>query len=100
MNSGSGAYVINENVTLSWVVVGEVSNWAGASERLNIVHNTKTLQVGDTLVGAKSGASRTIASITDIMTMSNDGNAQNLDFETKGDTYLDFSETNPFGEVT
>jgi hypothetical protein len=34
------------------------------------------------------------------MTMSNDGNAQNLDFETKGDTYLDFSETNPFGEVT
>jgi hypothetical protein len=100
MNSGSGAYVINENVTLSGVVVGEVSNWAGASERLNIVHNTKTLQVGDTLVGAKSGASRTIASITDIMTMSNDGNAQNLDFETKGDTYLDFSETNPFGEVT
>ena len=100
MNSGSGAYVINENVTLSGVVVGEVSNWAGASERLNIVHNTKTLQVGDTLVGAESGASRTIASITDIMTMSNDGNAQNLDFETKGDAYLDFSETNPFGEVT
>mgnify|MGYP003646711996 CR=1 FL=1 len=100
MNSGSGAYVINENVTLSGVVVGEVSNWAGASERLNIVHNTKTLQVGDTLVGAESGTSRTIASITDIMTMSNDGNAQNLDFETKGDAYLDFSETNPFGEVT
>jgi len=100
MNSGSGAYVINENVTLSGVSVGEVSNWAGATESLNIVHNTKTLQVGDTLVGAESGTSRTIASITDIMTMSNDGNAQNLDFETKGDAYLDFSETNPFGEVT
>ena len=36
----------------------------------------------------------------DILTFANDGNAQNLDFETKGDTYLDFSETNPFGEVT
>ena len=100
MNSGSGAYVINENVTLSGVVVGEVSNWAGVSERLNIVHNTKTLQIGDTLVGAKSGTSRTIASITDIMTMSNDGNAQNLDFETNADNYLNFDEINPFGEAT
>ena len=65
-----------------------------------ISDSTETQQVCDTLVGAESGTSRTNASITDIMTMSNDGNAQNLDFETKGDTYLDFSETNPFGEVT
>ena len=34
------------------------------------------------------------------MTMNQDGNAQNLDFESKADNYLDFSETNPFGEVT
>ena len=34
------------------------------------------------------------------MTMNQDGNAQNLDFEQKADNYLDFSETNPFGEVT
>jgi hypothetical protein len=26
--------------------------------------------------------------------------AQNKDFEDKADGYLDFSETNPFGEVT
>jgi hypothetical protein len=34
------------------------------------------------------------------MTMSNDGSAQNKDFEDGADNYLDFSETNPFGEVT
>ena len=34
------------------------------------------------------------------MTMGNDGSADNLEFETKADGYLDFSETNPFGEVT
>ena len=53
-----------------------------------------------TLVGASSTASFNIETIVDILTFANDGNAQNLDFETKGDTYLDFSETNPFGEVT
>jgi hypothetical protein len=31
----------------------------------------------------------------------NDGTgADNADIETKADGYLDFSETNPFGEVT
>jgi len=32
------------------------------------------------------------------MTFGNDGNAQNKDFEDKDNDYLDFSETNPFGE--
>ena len=36
--------------------------------------------------------------ITDVMTFANDGNAQNKDFEDKDNDYLDFSETNPFGE--
>ena len=100
MNSGSGSYTINEPVTLNGTVVGEVSAWSGATEKLNLVHNTSTLAVGDTIVGSTSGTSRTINSITDVMTMENDGQAQNKDFEDKADGYLDFSETNPFGEVT
>ena len=51
-------------------------------------------------MGATSTTSRTIASITDTMTMAQDGNADNLDFEQKADNYLDFSETNPFGSPT
>ena len=97
---GSGNYVANENVTLNSVVVGEVISWNPTTRQLKIRDNTKTLVVGDVLVGADGNASHTIASIVDVMTMSNDGAADNLDFEQKADNYLDFSETNPFGEVT
>ena len=96
---GSGTYYANENITLNSVVVGEVVSWVASTRKLTIKDNTKTLAVGDTLVGA-NGASYTIGSITDVLTMSNDGNAQNKEFEDKADNYLDFSETNPFGEVT
>jgi len=98
MNSGSLAYAINEPLTLGGVTVGEVSAWAFSTETLNIVHNTKTLKAGDSLVGTISGCTRTIASIVDVMTFANDGGAQNKDFEDKDGSYLDFSETNPFGE--
>jgi hypothetical protein len=97
---GSGNYVNNENITLSSVVVGEVISWNPVTRNLRIRDNTKTLVVGDVLVGADGNASHTISSIVDVMTMGNDGTADNLDFETKADGYLDFSETNPFGEVT
>ena len=97
MNSSSG-YTIGENVTKDGVVVGEVQTSLGNATTL--IHNSATLSVGDTLVGVDSGVSDTIASINDVLTMGNDGSAQNKDFEDKADNYLDFSETNPFGEVT
>lgn len=99
-SGGSGIYYANENLTLNSAVVGEVVSWSPDDRKLTIKDNTTTLQVGDTLVGATDGASYTISSITDILTMSNDGNSQNKEFEDKADNYLDFSETNPFGEVT
>jgi hypothetical protein len=99
MNTGgSGTFYVNENVTLNSVVVGEVVSWNPSTRVLTIKDNTATLQVGDTLVGATNSASWDIASITDVMTFANDGNAQNKDFEDKDSDYLDFSETNPFGE--
>ena len=95
---GTGTYYVNENITLDSAVIGEVVSWVPSTRKLTIKDNTKTLQVGDTLVGATNGASYTIATITDIMTFANDGNAQNKDFEDNDTNYLDFSETNPFGE--
>ena len=96
--TGTGTYYANENVTLNSVVVGEVVSWVASTNTLTIKNNTRTLQVGDTLVGADNGASYDILTITDVMTMSNDPNAQNKEFEDKDTSYLDFSETNPFGE--
>ena len=96
--TGTGTYYANESVTLNSVVVGEVVSWVASTRKLTIKDNTRTLQVGDTLVGADNGASYDILTITDVMTMSNDPNAQNKEFEDKDTSYLDFSETNPFGE--
>lgn len=100
--NGTGTYLKEENITLGGTVIGEVASYSEAvtPHQLELIHVTTTLKVGDTLVGAKSSVSRTIASVSDLMTMSQDGLAQNLEFEGKADNYLDFSETNPFGEVT
>jgi hypothetical protein len=95
---GSGDYTLNENLTLSGAVVGEVVAWRGDDRLLTIKDNTKTLQVNDVLVGASSTASYTIQTITDVLTMGNDAMSQNKEFEDKDTSYLDFSEVNPFGE--
>ncbi len=97
---GTGNYTLNENVTLGGVVVGEVITWLPITRQLTLKDLTKTLLVGDTLIGESSAASYVIEDITDVMTMESSGQAENLEFEAQGDNYLDFSETNPFGEVT
>lgn len=97
---GSGNYTLNENVTKGGVVVGEVITWLPITRQLTLKDLTTTLLVGDTLVGASSTASYVIEDIVDVLTMESSGQAENLEFETQGDNYLDFSETNPFGEVT
>ena len=98
LGAGSGTYYANENVKLGNTVVGEVVSWSSSNRKLTIKDNTTTLKVNDTLVGADNDASYVISSITDVLTFKNDGDAQNKDFEDKDNNYLDFSETNPFGE--
>ena len=98
LSGGSGSYSLNENITLDGVVIGETVQWLGEDRTLTIKDNTKKLQVGDTLVGASGGASYDIQVITDVLTFSQDGQAQNKEFEDRDSDYLDFSEVNPFGE--
>ena len=104
VSNTSGEFTIQEVINYSGAATGEVIGWTpGAADevrKLTIKDVTRTLAVGDTLVGASSGKTVVIESITDVLTFANDGDAQNKDFEDKADGYLDFSETNPFGEVT
>jgi hypothetical protein len=97
MNNSSGTYIVNENITYNSAVIGEVVSWIPSTSKLTLKDVTKTLEVGDTLVGASTGASYDIQVITDIMTI-DDGLATNKEFEDNDSNYLDFSETNPFGE--
>ncbi len=99
MASGNGQnYVVNENVTKSGTVVGEVVAWNNITSKLTIKDVTTTLATTDVLVGATSTAQYTINSIDDRMVFSNDASAQNKDFEDQDSNYLDLSEVNPFGE--
>ena len=99
MASGNGQnYVVNENITKSGTVVGEVVAWNNITSKLTIKDVTTTLATTDVLVGATSTAQYTINSIDDRMVFSNDASAQNKDFEDQDSNYLDLSEVNPFGE--
>jgi hypothetical protein len=53
-----------------------------------------------TIVGADSSAAWYIQIDAVELDMAGDPFAQNQDFETSGDTIIDFSESNPFGEIT
>ena len=99
MASGNNKdYVVNENITKSGTVVGEVVAWNNITSKLTIKDVTTTLATTDVLVGATSTAQYTINSIDDRMVFSNDASAQNKDFEDQDSNYLDLSEVNPFGE--
>lgn len=61
------------------------------------------LTVGTTLTGEKSGVVSTITALFELSDTSeaaynNDPNAQNNPFEREGNSFIDFSESNPFGE--
>ena len=56
--------------------------------------------VADILTGVDSSATWYIQVDAVELAMTGDPNAQNQDFETSGDTIIDFSESNPFGEIT
>ena len=55
MTSGNGQnYVVNENITKSGTVVGEVVSWNNITNKLTIKDVTTTLATTDVLVGATS----------------------------------------------
>ena len=87
VSNTSGEFTIQEVINYSGAATGEVIGWTpGASDeirKLTIKDVTRTLAVGDTLVGASSGKTVVIESITDVLTFANDGDAQNKDFEDK-----------------
>ena len=64
----------------------------------------KTFTVGGTLTGVTSGYTGTIATVySDLTNQSGtswaaDEESQNIDFEITADGFIDFSESNPFGD--
>ena len=97
--TGVGTYIYNELVTgagsSTW---GYVRSWDLDTLELMVGNPNGDFYKGENIIGAGSSAKYTIANIIS----SNDQEDkydQNDIFETEGDNILDFSESNPFGQV-
>ena len=102
MTNITGAYTYGENITLNGNVVAECIGWTNVNtqspDTLLLRSLTTSISAGDVLVGETSGASATVQTDPNLLDL-DDGTSQNNEFETAGTNYLDFSETNPFGEI-
>lgn len=115
MDSGQG-YIIGETVaqafstgggslgTDDYTIKGEVTRWSDSDKILQIAHvgatdgkfhepTTTRLVIGQT-----SGAAATPTGISELQEIVND--AQNATFDDFESDFLDFSESNPFGDIS
>ena len=104
LDSASNGFTIGETATQTFstgvTMQGEISKWSDSDNILGLIH-----------VGASDGLYHTfttntqIASLTSVATVTLvtednqiSSNEQNTDFDTIGDGFLDFTESNPFGD--
>jgi hypothetical protein len=100
LNPGSG-YTSAPTFTLERspaAPYGEVVSWNPTTRKLVINNLTGVFKDNESVRGLTSNATWTI-NILDSYNMGEIEGAQNKYFETNGDIILDFSETNPFGEI-
>jgi len=96
---GTGNYTLGEVVTGAISgATGEVVSWNPTTRSLRLNNLTGEFKDNEAVVGATSGTSRTI-NVLDSYNMGEIEGAMNKYFEVKGDLILDFTETNPFGEI-
>lgn len=114
LDSASGGFVIGETVTqtLSTGVImrGEVSRWSDSDMILGLIHagaddgKFHTFTTGSVVVGSTNLTPFETAtystSLVNAVAEANQisSNEQNTDFNTVGLDFLDFSESNPFGD--
>ena len=112
--SGSGTFQYGEEVTQvldsDTTITGEVASVSTTT--IKVVQTRDSDNGSDTfwqvtagsvgnLIGQRSGATRPVTAVADDMTALEevDAQAQNKQFETIGNDFVDFTETNPFGEI-
>ena len=114
LGTGSGTFQVGEDVTQTnstsgITVTGEVSTVGTseieissqvASDGSNTLFAPTSGSAPGNIIGSTSGASYAISSKDAFSSIdSNDAYSDNEDFELIGNNFIDFSETNPFGEV-
>jgi hypothetical protein len=104
-----GGFTVGENVTQTFangtILTGEVAHWSDSDNILQLVNfgaddgAFHLPGVGRQVIGATSGNITTTTAVSEEIVESK--NEQNTTFETSNSvmSFLDFSETNPFGDV-
>lgn len=84
-------------------LVAEIVNWDASTNILEVAHigstdgKFRTFSAGTSITSVTSNITKTISLVGEELQVAN---SQNASFETTGDDIIDFSESNPFGEVT
>jgi hypothetical protein len=105
MNAGgSGTFTIDESVYQGANLAaatgkGVVVSWNAPTRTLRVNDTSGTFAAGTATIGATSSASWVLTS-HDTQALPTIPFADNKEYETLGDSILDFSEDNPFGDVT
>ena len=102
LSTGIGTYHLNERVVGS--ISGAeayVKKWDEANRKLDIAINTGDFTPGEYITGTASSARYQIFSWNDDLSTQAAGSEyfMNDEFETAADALLDFTESNPFGDV-
>ena len=107
--TGSNALNIGENIeylvdsAAGPKLVAEIVAWDASTNILEVAHvgstdgQWRTFSAGTTITSTETSITNTISSVGEELQQVF---SQNADFETEGDNIIDFSESNPFGEVT
>jgi hypothetical protein len=102
---GSGTFSIDESVYQGASLAaatgkGVVVSWDSLTRTLRVNDTSGTFAASTDVTGDVSGAVWSQASAADYQELPTTPFADNKEFETEGDSILDFSEANPFGDVT
>ena len=106
MDSAGGGYTIGETVIQSggtYDMKGEVTFWSDSGNELRLAHvgatdgNFHEFTTSDLVVGQTSSGAATPTLVEQLQEIQQD--AQNAIFDSFESDFLDFSESNPFGDI-
>lgn len=101
-NSASSNFVVGEYVSANTSgVSGTVTYWDKPSRTLKVTDILGTFANNQLITGNTSGANFVVSNVVDTLTDPQEREQyDNLTIQTEADSIIDFSETNPFGNIT
>lgn len=101
---GSGTFSVDEEVYQGGSLAGAtgkgvVVSWTASTRTLRVNDTSGTFAASTNITGETTGAVWSLSAYDD-QALPTTPFADNAEFETEADSILDFSESNPFGEVT